>query len=153
MRLYLVQHGEAKPKETDPDRHLTDRGAKDVAKVAAFVKTLSLKLDVVWQSGKTRAAETADILASALDVAQGAVEHDGLAPKNPVAPVKKELSKMSGDLMIVGHMPFMSRLASLLVARDQEARVVQFHNGGIVCLTCSEEDDWSVEWIVIPQML
>ena len=30
MRLYLVQHGEAKPEEEDPERPLTDRGASDV---------------------------------------------------------------------------------------------------------------------------
>ena len=33
MRLYLVQHGEAKSEEEDPDRPLTDRGASDVRRV------------------------------------------------------------------------------------------------------------------------
>jgi broad specificity phosphatase PhoE len=34
MRLYLVQHGEAKSEAEDPDRPLTDRGAAYVREVA-----------------------------------------------------------------------------------------------------------------------
>jgi phosphohistidine phosphatase len=34
MWLYLVQHGQAKTEEEDPERPLTDRGAADVGRVA-----------------------------------------------------------------------------------------------------------------------
>ena len=30
MHLYLVQHGEAKSKEDDPQRHLTEKGLRDI---------------------------------------------------------------------------------------------------------------------------
>ena len=38
MRLYLVQHGKAASKETDPLRPLTEEGLSDVHKVAKFIK-------------------------------------------------------------------------------------------------------------------
>ena len=63
MRLYLVQHGQAKSEELDPQRGLTEQGVQDVERLAAFLKPLSLAVQVVWHSGKTRAAQTAEILA------------------------------------------------------------------------------------------
>ncbi|MDP6106992.1 MAG: phosphohistidine phosphatase SixA, partial [Candidatus Brocadiia bacterium] len=153
MRLYLVRHGEARPKEADRERHICDRGAKNVGKVAAFLKGRGLRVDAIWHSGKARAAETARILASALDVKKGVIEHDGLAPNDPVGPVAKGLKKADADLMIVGHLPFMGKLASLLLAADENAGIVEFATGGIVCLVRADEGGWAIEWAVIPEIL
>ena len=101
MRVYLVQHGEANPEEVDPERRLTKKGAEEVRKVARFLGSLNLALDALWHSGKTRAEETAGILASALSAE--ACRRDGLAPKDPVAPVQQAIIEAGGDLMIVGH--------------------------------------------------
>ena len=50
MRVYLVQHGDAVPKEVDPDRPLSDTGRQDIERLAKFLnrigrttKTLSLE--------------------------------------------------------------------------------------------------------------
>ena len=32
MRVYLVQHGESRPEEEDPQRSLTDEGVRNVQK-------------------------------------------------------------------------------------------------------------------------
>lgn len=153
MRIYLVQHGQSKPKDADPDRHLTEKGWNDVKKISAFLKQFSLSVETIWHSGKTRAAQTADILASGLAVNQAIVPHDGLAPNDAIAPVKKELSEADKDLMIVGHLPFLSKLASVLVASSDSANVVTFQQGGIVCLERDEVLRWSVRWMVIPELL
>ncbi len=42
MFLYLVQHAEAKPESEDPQRGLSERGMKDIKKVASFIGKLSL---------------------------------------------------------------------------------------------------------------
>jgi phosphohistidine phosphatase len=139
MRLYLVQHGEAKSKDADPDRHLTDRGSRDVEKVAAFLEPLKLGVSAVRHSGKTRAAETAEILAGALAAEEGVVERAGLAPNDPVEPLGNELAEVSEDLMIVGHLPFMDRLASLLVAGSESVGAIAFRNAGVVCLERAED--------------
>jgi phosphohistidine phosphatase len=40
MRVYLAQHGEAKPEEEDPARHLIERGFADLQKVADLLRPL-----------------------------------------------------------------------------------------------------------------
>ena len=55
MHVYLVQHGEAKPAEEDPERHLTEKGLRDVRKVAEFLRPLRLPVEALWHSDKPRA--------------------------------------------------------------------------------------------------
>ena len=153
MRLYLVQHGEAKPKDVDPERRLTEKGRRDVEKVAAFLRPLGLAVAAVWQSGKPRARQTAEILAGALEAKAGVVERAGLAPNDPVAPVAEQFNDAAEDTMIVGHLPFMGKLAALLVAGDESAAVVAFRNGGVVCLERNDDGAWSVRWAVTPDVV
>ena len=148
MRLYLVQHGEAKSKDEDPERHLTEKGVRDVEKTAAFLKPLGLSAGGVWHSGKARARQTAEALAQG-----GAVERPGLAPNDPVEPVKEELARAEADVMIVGHLPFLGKLASLLVVGSESAGVVAFRNAGVVCLERGEGGAWWTTWALIPEIL
>ncbi len=153
MRLYLVQHGESNPEEVDPQRGLTDKGRADVEKVAAFLKPLSLTVQAVWQSGKNRATQTAETLARALAGSQPVVQHAGLAPMDPVGPIANAVSNISEDLMIVGHLPFMGKLASLLAAGSETADAVAFRQGGIVCLERDDKAVWRIRWMVTPDLL
>lgn len=153
MRLYLVQHGDAKDKEEDPERPLTEAGTCDVKKVAEFLQSLELPLSVVWHSGKTRARQTAEILAEAFSVAEGVVQQDGLSPKDDVKPVAEKLAASSSDVMVVGHMPFMSKIAAQLITGNDSSEVVAFNKGGVVCLDGEEVGGFSVLWIVTPAVL
>ena len=153
MKLYLVQHGKAASKETDPLRPLTEEGRADVRKVAEFIKPLSLSVDCIFHSGKTRAAQTAEILAGVIKSNNGTIERQGLAPNDNVTVIKDELSSAEGDLMFVGHLPFMGKLASLLTAGCESADVVEFKQGGIVCLGRCEDAKWRVNWMITPELL
>ena len=154
MRLYLVQHGDAVPKDDDPERPLTDQGRQDVARVAAFAQGAGIEIDQMRHSGKRRAEETAAILAEHLKPVQGVVALPGLAPKDDVRPTAELLNRESRSLMFVGHRPFLDQLAGLLIAGDLERPIIQFAKGGIVCL---ERDPtslhWSVSWAVTPELL
>jgi phosphohistidine phosphatase len=152
MKLYLVQHGESKPKDVDPGRGLTDKGFADVRKVADFLKPLQAGVKAVWHSGKTRAQQTAEILTDVVGAGDFQVR-EGLAPNDPVDPMKDELARAHDDLMIVGHLPFLGKLASILVAGSELADVVAFRQGGIVCLERHEEGAWRVRWMVTPEIL
>jgi broad specificity phosphatase PhoE len=77
MRIYLVQHGEAKSEEEDPRRTLTDKGVGEVQKVAEFLRPLTLAVDTVWHSGKARAQQTAELLAEALGAQARVVAREG----------------------------------------------------------------------------
>jgi len=151
MKIYLVQHGEAEPKNVDPARPLTARGWQDVQRVAAFAARLDLEVHQIRHSGKARAEQTAAILGEALSPPAGVVAVSGLAPKDDVQPVAEMLAQETQPVMLVGHLPFMASLAGLLLVGDADRPVVQFCNAGIVCLTC-EEDRWLVAWVLTPEM-
>jgi phosphohistidine phosphatase len=151
MDVYLVQHGEAEPKSVDPARPLTERGRQEVQRVAASAARLGLAVGQIRHSGKTRAEQTAAILGEALSPPDGVVTVSGLAPKDDARPLAKALAGESQPVMLVGHLPFLSRLAGLLLAGDADRPVVQFRNAGIVCLAY-EEDRWGAAWILTPEM-
>lgn len=153
MRLYLVQHGQAKSKDEDPDRHLTDAGALEVEKIALFLKPLEIVVEALWHSGKPRASQTAEILATGVTAKQDPVRHDGLAPKDDVDAVADEITRLNKDLFIVGHLPFLSKLASLLLCDDASNNVVRFQYAGVVCLEQHEDKAWSIRWMVTPDLL
>jgi phosphohistidine phosphatase len=153
MRLYLVRHGEAKPKEADSARHLTSRGAAEVRKVAAFLKGKRLAVAGVWHSGKTRAEQTAEIIAEALKVPEKVREQPGLAPNDPVKPVVQQVLLAGQDLMIVGHMPFLGKLASVLLAGNESVEAVSFGLSGVACLQRDKQGRWALLWLVGPEML
>jgi phosphohistidine phosphatase len=153
MRVYLVQHGEARSEEEDPQRRLTDKGIADVQKVANFLRPLNLAVDVVWHSGKARAQQTGELLAAAVGARDRVVQREGLGPKDQVAITKETLEQTGGDVMIVGHLPFLGKLAALLVSGSAENEIVEFHFGSVVCIGCGDDQKWKVAWMIRPVLL
>jgi phosphohistidine phosphatase len=147
VRLYLVQHGEAKSEEEDPERPLTDRGASDVRRVVRQAAGAgSVTVERIVHSGKTRAQQTAAAWGGVLGAP--VEEADGLAPLDDPAIWASRVTAQAGDLMLVGHMPHLAKLAGLLLAGDPDRPVIAFRQGGLVSL----EDGparWSV-WFILP---
>ena len=153
MRLFLVQHAQAASKQADPERPLTEDGRRDIQKIAAFIKPLNLSVSYLWHSGKKRAAQTADALAEVVEVRTETTARDGLAPNDDVAVIKNEIEAAQHDIMFVGHLPFLSKLASLLLTGSESAGAVAFKNAGIVCLERSEDNKWQLDWMIVPELL
>ena len=152
MFLYLVRHGEAKTKEEDPERPLSDEGHSNVKKVAAFLKPNLSDLRTIWQSGKKRAEETARIIVSALAHPVDVLESEGLAPLDPVDTILKAIGELQDDLMLVGHMPFLGELAGGLLAGSGADQRVEFKPAGVMCIKGDENGEWSIEWTANPDM-
>jgi phosphohistidine phosphatase len=152
MYLYLVQHGEAKREDEDPARGLTEKGKNDVKRVAVVVQKMGVSVSRVFHSGKTRALQTAQILADHLKPAKGVAGTDSLAPMDDPSLWFKRIAEMDEDIILVGHLPFMARLAGLLLCGDQEKICVDFKMGGIGCCKRLEEGKWAVEWMIVPEM-
>lgn len=154
MNLYLVQHAESKPKEEDPQRSLSDQGKTDVEKVAAFVsKHTTLKVDRILHSGKTRARQTAEVLAKYLNPQDGISVAEGLEPLADPSIWTNRLAEEKEDLMLVGHLPHLDKLAAKLICGDEAGSAVMFQNAGIVCLIRDDSGVWSLYWMVTPKML
>ncbi|UCE84916.1 MAG: phosphohistidine phosphatase SixA [Deltaproteobacteria bacterium] len=152
MRLYLVQHGHALAKEVDPDRPLSDAGRGDVERLAAFLARSGLRVETVVHSGKTRARQTAEILAAAVCEASPESRAD-LGPNDPVGPVAEAAETWTADAMLVGHLPFMARLASHLVGAREDRGAVAFQPGGVACLERAGDGTWAIAWMLRPELL
>jgi phosphohistidine phosphatase len=151
MRLYLVQHGEAKSEAEDPERSLTISGEGETSKVSCAAKRLDIRPSMIYHSGKKRAGQTAGIIARALDLS--AQLGQGLNPNDDVRPWVERISREAEDLMIVGHLPFLERLASFLVCGSEGAKAVLFRYSAILCLEKKEPGKWAVDWVLKPEMV
>lgn len=149
MELYLVQHGESKSEMEAPSRPLTDRAKEEVEKVACCVAEMGIEVVRILHSGKLRAKQTAELFAQQLTPLQGIAEQDGLGPLDDLHRVKELILQAEESLMIVGHLPHLKRLASLLILGEPEEDIVNFRMGGVVCLAKSGES-WAVDWALAP---
>jgi phosphohistidine phosphatase len=153
MKVYLVRHGDAVSSESDPKRPLSGQGLADIRKVASFIKPLKISVEHIRHSGKLRAAQTAEKLAGAVLVEKDYSAHDGLGPNDDVTIIANELEAYNADLMIVGHLPFLAYLTSLLVSGKVTTNVVAFDAGSIACLNRRDPGQWQIEWVITSEIL
>jgi phosphohistidine phosphatase len=153
MRAYLMQHGKPVSKEENPDRPLSVEGKNDVERMANFLKKCGVKVEEVFHSGKTRAGQTAEITVSKLNPGLKPQERSGLSPLDDVKGIAKHIQKGEKNILIAGHLPHLAKLTSLLVAGDESTPVARFQQGGVVCLERDPEGDWSIAWMVIPEII
>ena len=152
MNIYLIQHGRAESKDRDPSRPLTPNGSGEAIRTAARVAQLGLELDAIWHSGKLRARQTAEIFAERLRPARGVLVRDGMAPLDDPSILAGEIGALEVPVALVGHLPHLSRFASLLVTGNADGEIVAFRNAGVVCLG-GEGPSWRVEWIITPDQV
>ena len=95
MRKFLILHGNALPKDVDPERGLSESGKQDVANVAAFLARGSVQVERIFHSGKKRAWETAELFRVCLIGDGNFDERDGIAPLDPVVDVAEEIQNLS----------------------------------------------------------
>ncbi|NQU61315.1 MAG: phosphohistidine phosphatase SixA [Rhodospirillales bacterium] len=155
MRLYLVQHGAAMPKDENPEKPLSENGIEDVKRVASFLARSRVSATRVIHSGKLRALATALLLAEVLGPGNMVEEAaSGLAPNDATDEFFDAIEEWTEDTIIVGHLPYMSKLVSRLTTGDEEETVVHFKPGTVACLERGENGGgWTVSWFVRPELL
>ena len=153
MRLYLAQHGDAVPEQVDPQRPLSAAGRREVEAIGRLLASAGVRSTRVVHSGKLRAEQTAELLAMACAPDHGMEASAGLSPNDPVKPVARTIASWPMDTMLVGHLPFMARLAGRLVTGDEHAEVVAFVPGTVLCLEPAAGDRWTVAWMVRPELV
>jgi phosphohistidine phosphatase len=158
MYFYLVRHGEAKSELEDPLRPLSDKGKQVVERVASYLSTLGIRPEEINCSEKLRARETAEIIATRLSIVDKIKPIKGLSPNDDVGPVAELVCAEAKSLMLVGHLPFLSKLLSLLVISDPERSIVSFQPGTVVCLSRDDSlkfpspgSGWIIKWVLSPE--
>lgn len=154
MKLYLIQHGDAVPEQVDPERPLSRRGRTDVEALAAQMARTRVGVERIISSGKLRAHQTAEIVASSIaptlnvqDVA------DGLRPNDSTDWLTGNLERWNDDTVAVGHLPFVGKMVSRLVTGSDDAPIVSFVPGTAVCLARGENGEgWTIAWMITPDL-
>jgi phosphohistidine phosphatase len=149
-KVWLVRHGDAVDGPVDAQRPLSDAGRREVEAIArALARTGKVRPAQLLHSGRTRALQTAEIVAAGLG--GGAPEAtDGLHPGDDPEIWEERLARRTDDVMLVGHLPHMEALVATLVGAPDED-VVRLVTGGVVCLSRDDEDGpWSIAWMLTP---
>ena len=152
MVLYLVQHGKSLARDADPEQGLSPEGIAETERIAGVARSYAVGISRIRHSLKKRARQTAEIFAAALAPTQGVEAVKGIQPLDDVVPAARRLSGDDG-LMLVGHLPFMSRLTSYLITGAIEPAVFRFQNSGIVCLEPDPKGAaWVIRWTLMPHI-
>ena len=152
MALYLVQHAKSLPKDKDPDQGVSEEGIAETKRMADLAKNHEIKVSQIRHSEKTRARQTAEIFAKALNPKNSIQEVAGIKPLDDVAEYASGVDSES-NIMLVGHLPFMERLTSYLITGSVDKPVFKFQNSGIVCLDKEvEEQSWVILWSLMPKI-
>jgi phosphohistidine phosphatase len=164
MNLYLLRHGIAAAKddpafESDSERPLTKKGLKKFRKAARGIERLGVSFDAILSSSLVRARQTADIVAEILGQESIVEEIPALAPDSSPEQLLSELSRLEGKehLMLVGHEPFLGKLAGFLLMRRNDSDVqIPLKKGGICRIeidTVPPTQPGQMHWLLTPKQL
>ena len=145
MALYLIQHGKSLPKDQDPDQGLSAEGIAETERIANLAKDYGVSVSQIRHSVKTRARQTAEIFANALNPKRGIQEISGIKPMDDAAEFAAGIDAVE-DIMLVGHLPFMERMTAFLITGSIDRPVFKFQNSGIVCL---DKDPATQAWVIL----
>ncbi len=154
MKIYLARHGDYLNGNDDFTRGLSERGRRDIAAVANALKEKGVTIHRTIHSRRLRAQQTAEILAdtlmssSVLDMVEGITPND-----EPDEFIAETFAKLPTDTIVVGHLPFMGRLVSLLLTGDADKSPDNFEAGTVVCMEQTDNSKWTKLWTVHPSRL
>jgi len=163
MILYLIRHAIAVEAEgfegEDSQRPLTPKGRRKMRSIAQGLKELEIRLDLILTSPYLRALQTAQILAKQFELKEGQVSvSEHLAPAGYADQLLEEIRAQHGDLegiALIGHEPYLSSLASVLITGDPHASII-LKKGGI-CRMAIDEIQYGrcaeLEWLLAPAQL
>ncbi|MGE0385774.1 MAG: histidine phosphatase family protein [Gammaproteobacteria bacterium] len=149
MRLYLVRHGDALAGADDHLRPLSARGRADIAELAAFLALRDIAPARIYHSGRLRALQSAQVIALALGCTERLAQTGGVGPEDSAQAFASGLTESAAELMLVGHQPFLGRVASILIRGSEDAPVVAMSTASALCLS-RQRDCWLLEWLRRP---
>jgi phosphohistidine phosphatase len=140
--VYLVHHADAVSPDVDAQRPLSERGRIHAERLAADAARRGVKPEVVWHSGKLRARQTAEAMWRACNPLAEFSATRGLHPNDAPEFVRDQLTGETRDVMLVGHMPNLERVHSLLLQNDKRE---PFPLHGLVALAF-DRNAWVEQW-------
>ena len=161
MQLYIVRHGIAIDREDpkcppDPERYLTEEGVEKTKQVAKGVAALGVKGDLFFTSPYVRAAQTAEIFATALDYSHQKIRRtDLLLPGAEPSLLFRELArdKQASTVFLFGHAPNLDDV--IATALGSKKHITSLKKAGVALLELKRISPplAVLVWIAPPRLL
>lgn len=133
MRLVLIRHGDYIHESEDLAEPLSAFGIQQIETIATkYLAALGLDVGEVWSSPKNRALQSARIIQSIICPDIEICQRKDLTPNADPKAVASDLGFLSGDAIIVSHLPFLPALIQCLT--QKEGGVFKILTGMVVCL-------------------
>jgi len=142
--IYLVHHADAVGPEVEPQRPLSASGHAHAQALAEKAVAKGVKPAAIWHSGKLRARQTAEPFFRLCNPLAEFSAIRGLQPTDPPMWVNDLLSDEQRDVVLVGHMPSLPRLLTILVRGDESA-LLTFPLHGMIALERAGQK-WREAW-------
>ncbi len=160
MKIYLLRHGIATERDdpaTDSQRPLTSKGRDHMEKIAAALKKLDLKPDLILSSPYVRADQTATILAKEFNLKKSLQYSDLLVPEADPGRILKTIPQdyQVDELVLVGHYPHLGLLLEVLLGLNL-GEAVALKKGGICCVTIADFSTRplaTLDWLLTPEIM
>jgi phosphohistidine phosphatase len=123
-RLILLRHAKSSwnhPEMRDFERPLNERGKREAEKMGARLRERGVAPDRIVSSPAVRAAQTAEIVAAALDYPEDEIVREDAVYDASVGDLLRciqDLDDANVQVLLIGHNPGMSSLAKHLTGRD-----------------------------------
>jgi len=151
--VVLARHANAVSTEEDPTRPLSVSGRQQAERMASWLADLEPAFDEIRHSGKKRAEQTAEIFARRLGVTASCLRQTAfMAPNDDPRRVADGLDSQTGHVMLVGHLPFVGRLASYLLTGDCDHLNLRFANAGVAAIA-KVSDQWQLVALLSHEMI
>ena len=139
------------PKEIQSERPISEQGMRDIRILATHMQNMGVQLGNVFHSGKLRAQQSARLIAETVSPGIKPVQTEGLNPNDDPKVIVEDIEQMDTNILIVSHMPFVSRLCSTLLTGTTGA---QFESipGTLFCLE-KAENRWRLVYMLRPDFL
>jgi phosphohistidine phosphatase len=138
MMLYIMRHGlaeEPTPKGDDSARKLTSKGADKIRKAAAGMRAMGLAFNATLTSPITRAMQTAEMVASEIGGAKPRAVPELSTGASPMGALEALIKlRLPENVLVVGHEPTLSRLASLMLTGSSESVGIKLKQGSTIAL-------------------
>ena len=147
MEIWLLRHAAAvdrAPSGRDADRTLTEDGHKRAREVARGLARLEPGIELILTSPYSRAKQTAEPFLRLCSPLAEFSAIRGLQPTDPPGLIRDLVAGEHGDVMLVGHMPNLPRVLTLLVTGD-ESSLLSFPLHGAIALEPAGER-WVERW-------
>jgi len=159
MEFYIVRHGIAIDREDpkcppDPERYLTEEGVEKTKGVAKGLASLGVTPGLFLSSPYTRAVQTAEIFADALDYARQKIRRSELLlPGTEPTLLFRELAreKQASSIFVFGHAPHLDDVIAAALGAKKHLTALKKAGVALIELKRISPPVGTLVWLVLPK--